>query len=56
VSAAQADWDDQHGRLPRLTDWLASLPQSEQQSLAAQYADTLARMLGPHPINQTNED
>ena len=51
MSAAQADWDDQH-RLPRLTDWLASLPQSEQQSLAAQYADKLARMLGPQPVSQ----
>ena len=51
MNAAQADWDDQHGRLPPL-NWFERLPLADQQSLAAEYAAKLARMLGPNPINQ----
>ena len=49
MSAAQADWDDQHGRL---SPWLASLSNAEQAALAEQYAATMARMLGPNPVSQ----
>ena len=52
MSAAQMDWDDQHGRLPPLTHWLDSLSAAEQAALAASYAAKLARMMGPNPVSQ----
>lgn len=53
MSAAQADWDDQHGRL---SPWLASLSNAEQSDLAAKYAAAMARVLGPNPVSQETGD
>ena len=54
MNAAQADWDDQHGRLSP-SAWLASLSNAEQAALAEQYAAKLARMLGPNPVRQEGD-
>ena len=55
MSAAQMDWDDQHGRMPPLIDWWDSLPAAAKATFADDYAAKLARMIGPNPVSQEGD-